>query len=66
MNALIKQNRRILMALDVAEFRLAVPEAADAPDDVIILAMHRARVQFLALPQSVRDESAEWLRVRNA
>ena len=61
MTAVTKQQRRILMALDVAEFRQTVPELADVDDETLLVAMHQARTVRGTVSNEERRASILWL-----
>lgn len=67
----IRRRNKILVDLDIAGFKAlciefgAQPEAvARMPDEVAICAMHKSRVDIVAIPRHLRLESVEWLRAR--
>lgn len=58
--AYLATRNRALAYMDLEWARRQFPRALN--DDVLLLAMHRARYECKALPDYMRRGSAEWLR----
>lgn len=59
-----REQIRILIEMDVAAFRKAVPAGDAAQEDVIRMAMHKARCELHGAPHHLRMESQAWLLER--
>lgn len=60
------QKLKMLVDLNVAAFRGQLgPDARLATDEVLLVALHKSRVEIVHLPDVVRLESVEWLRSSN-
>lgn len=55
------ERNRVLTAMDIAAARKQMPGASD---EVVEIALHKARYDCTDMPDALRHESASWLRSR--
>lgn len=57
----LAERHRMLRTLDVAAAQAKMPGASD---EVVLIALHKARYDCTAIEDELRHESARWLRER--
>lgn len=57
----LKERDEALVSLDLEYARRKFPQAAD---ETLLMALHKARVEVLTMPETLRRKSMEWLKER--